>query len=212
VDDEGLAFLDLAAGTPRVVWRELGPATRVVDIARSPDGLAAVVVERDPRGRPVTSVWRWTLPDLVLRARAPFAAPDAGHGALAADGALLLVRRSAAGPALELVTEWRNETRAVAVEVPGVAAADVTAVRGAGALLFAVHRRPAAAATPGTVVEQVWPKGGPAVRVTLPGAGDAASVATRVHGGRLTVSDGLGRVVVADLRSRRVLANLTVRF
>ncbi|MEH1166938.1 bpX6 domain-containing protein [Micromonospora sp. CPCC 205539] len=71
VDDDGIAFVDLTGDSPRITWRELDSSTTVLDIARSPTSLAALVRISDQPGLGAarTEVWRWDLPSIMLRTR-----------------------------------------------------------------------------------------------------------------------------------------------
>ncbi|GIG19281.1 hypothetical protein Cch01nite_00050 [Cellulomonas chitinilytica] len=93
VDDGGLAAWDVTGESPKVLWRQrLAPGERVLDLARSSSSLAATI-RADGSGElePGVQLWRWSLPDGLLRARGVV---DLGVGAvvsagLTADGALL---------------------------------------------------------------------------------------------------------------------------
>lgn len=210
LDDQGMAFLDVAARGVRVAWRELSADVAVLDVARSPGRLAAVVHDRGPHATGAVEVWRWTLPDLTLRAR-PRLQPDLGTmigGALAAGGELLSLHTDGPGAAPRL---WHSPLYGRAAEVATGADVLLTAVLAAGDLLFRVVSRPSGE----TAVDlfRATPGASPPVTVRLPGVPSGAAapvVGARVHGDVLVVHDTAGRVVAVDVRRGTTIANLVV--
>jgi len=64
VDTDGIAVLDVLAGRPTVLWRELDPAYRVLSLARTPTTCSAVVYHETK-----VSLWHWNMPGWQLRMR-----------------------------------------------------------------------------------------------------------------------------------------------
>ncbi|MDQ1654120.1 MAG: hypothetical protein QOI35_3320, partial [Cryptosporangiaceae bacterium] len=188
VDDYGLAFLDAAASTPRVLWREFDRDTHVIDIARSPGSMAALVQLPAHGGGAALELWRWDLPSLMLRERTPVVPGDADGHALSASGLLLTRHPDPDGASLRLGGEL---LRTAPPDTRLLASGEVMAV-----------------ATPTgiqTVVDVGTEIGAPVARVAIPDAGD---VGIRHHANIITVRDSRGRVVAVDLVARGVVADL----
>ena len=214
-DDDGLVFLDTTSAVPRVLWREFGPSTSILDLARSPTGLAALV--SDPQvlaGMP--ELWRWSTPDLLLRSRVAVDLVDAVAGALTADGGLLTLHRppgEADGEnqlAVNFLSPGRQTANVVTVESGIPYAVQATGVELMTSTLVGAT----------TVVERLRrpPPDGPAVRVALPGRAETPGerpvpqpLGIREHAGRIVVFDAAGRVVGFDVAAGAATANFVVR-
>jgi hypothetical protein len=74
VDDDGIAFLDTTAETPRIIWRELDISQTVVRIGRTPSALTALVQTAPTALTPnaLTQLWSWDLPESPRRVRRLF--------------------------------------------------------------------------------------------------------------------------------------------
>jgi hypothetical protein len=210
LDDQGMAFLDVAAPGVRVAWRELSAGVAVLDVARSPGNLAAVVHDRRRGGTGVPEVWHWTLPDLTLRGRPPLQ-PDLRTtigGSLAATGDLLALQDdgSSATPRLWYVTP-HGRPREIATGADGL----VVRVLAAGHLLFRLLSTPSGESA--VDLFRPTPGSSPPVRVRFPGVpagADPPLVGARLHGDVLVVHDTAGRVAAVDVRRGTTLANLVV--
>jgi hypothetical protein len=210
VDDGGLAFLDVAADGVRVAWRELGPDVEVLDVARSPASLAALVVDRGPGGNGVLEAWRWSLPDLGLRARPPVRVSFWAtlSYALSSTGELLVLQDAGPDrpPRLERAPLYGDPSD---VTASGERQAFRVGVRAAGDLLFTLRRSPAGEVA-ADLFRATWGTG-PPLCVRFPaGATGRSPVGARVHGDALVVCDAAGRVVAVDVRRGVTIANLVV--
>ncbi len=218
-DDHGLAFLDITAPRPRLLWRELGPEIAVHSLARGPGWLSALVQGAVVSVDGVPQLWSWSLPDLTLRHREPvrITAPNAPgqlRGVAAAAGTgLLTLHDTGSGP---LLTLYRNAGRKFG-RVTDPRAVGVLAAGPLHAVLRSEEDRPMAAPTAGrdlTVdllgltsdADPTWP--GTTARIRFAGA---AAVALRHHDGVVTAHDGTGRIVAVDPRDGRIVANLSLR-
>ncbi|WP_433132837.1 bpX6 domain-containing protein [Micromonospora sp. CA-240977] len=189
VDDDSIAFVDLTVDVPRVTWRELDPSIAVLDIARSPTSLAALV---RITGRPGfdaahTEVWRWDLPALMLRMRRPVDLDGLDGVALLASAALL-------------TTSHDEHT-------------DTYQVKGHGAAVRTVEGRPTLLAGGGMRIDRptqttVEVTDGN-LRVVFPPA--VGAIGIRRHADALTVWEENGRLVVVDLTRRQAVARLRTR-
>ncbi|MFC4018438.1 bpX6 domain-containing protein [Micromonospora sp. GCM10011542] len=189
VDDDGIAFVDLTADLPRISWRELDPTIAVLDIARSPTSLAALVrvTHQTGMGAASTEVWRWDLPSLMLRARRTVDLDGLASVAVLASSTL--------------VTTSHDEH------------ADTYQVNGHRAAAQTVDTKPALLVSGGmsalridgpddTTVEIVDAD----LRVVFPPA--VGAIGIRGHADTLTVWEQNGRLVVIDLTLRQAIARL----
>ncbi|MEU7751186.1 bpX6 domain-containing protein [Micromonospora sp. NPDC049171] len=189
VDDDGIAFVDLSADVPRITWRELDPSVAVLDIARSPTSLAALVQVTHQPGSAITrtEVWRWDLPAILLRIRRTVDLDGL-------DGLTLLAS------AKLITTGYVEHTDTYHVTGHGPAArtmdAQPTLLTGGGIRID----RPT-----DTTVE--FADGN--LRVVFPPA--AGAIGMRRHADTLTVWEENGRLVVVDLTRRQAVARLRTR-
>ncbi|MEU8183495.1 bpX6 domain-containing protein [Micromonospora sp. NPDC049047] len=192
VDDDGIAFVDLSADVPRVAWRELDSDVAVLDIARSPTSLAALLRITGQPGSDAdhTEVWRWDLPGLMLRTRRPAELDGLASVVLLASSALITTSRDEATDTYR-VKENYAAARTVAAEPTLLTGGTMSAVR---------IDRPT-----DTTVEI----GGSHLRVVFPAA--AGAIGMRHHADTLTVWEENGRLVVVDLTRRQAVARLRTR-
>ncbi|MFF3689458.1 bpX6 domain-containing protein [Streptomyces sp. NPDC002187] len=198
VDEDGIAFVATDADRPRALWRELERDQNVESIARGPGHLAAIV--RTPGGFNLPDsreVWRWDLPEIVLRARDPVP-PDGPPMALLSDGTALHVEsEDGIGAELRLHAYGTRPTGSTPYAVP----ADTTGLLQDGSTLATVVADESRSS--------VWfaerPGGRTWACVTFP---EGASPRLRVHAGLATLHDGQGRIVVLDLTHRSPALNL----
>ena len=213
LDPDGLVLVDTlgvvggspaAVDQPRTVWREFERGVTVHALSRREDRLSALVSGESVGVDGKPQLWTWSIPGMTLRARRPVVLSTASHGpitslALGAGTGLLVLHGEAAPPLLQWHPATYHPVRELDAEhVVGVAAAGPH---------LALRRT----SSQGQVVDVLTvdsPESPPALRVEIPGADD---LRLRHHGQVITVHDGAGRVVDADLGTRRVVANLTVR-
>ncbi|MET8040528.1 hypothetical protein ABZU25_06635 [Micromonospora sp. NPDC005215] len=189
VDDDGIAFVDLTADVPRVTWRELDPGIAVLDIARSPTSLAALVriTRRPGSDAGHAEMWRWDLPALMLRMRRPVDLDGLDGLALLASAALM-------------TTTHDKHT-------------DTYRVKGHGAAVRTVATKPTVLAGGETSALRI---DGPTnttvdiadgnLRVVFPPA--VGAIGIRRHADALTVWEENGRLVVVDLTRRQAVTRL----
>ncbi|MFG1840454.1 bpX6 domain-containing protein [Micromonospora sp. NPDC049175] len=189
VDDDGIAFVDLTADVPRVTWRELDPGIAVLDIARSPTSLAALVrITRQPGSdADHTEVWRWDLPALMLRLRRPVDLDGLASVALLASSALITTRHDEHTGTYE--------------------------VRGHGAPTRMVEAKPTLLTGGGMRVDRPTDTtveiADGNFRVVFPPS--VGAIGVRRHADTLTVWEESGRLVVVDLTRRQAVACLRTR-
>ncbi|MFI6262460.1 bpX6 domain-containing protein [Micromonospora sp. NPDC051006] len=192
VDDDGIAFVDLTADTPRITWRELDPTITVLDIARSPTSLAALVrVTHQPGfGAASTEVWRWDLPSLMLRTRLPVDLDGLASVAVLASSTLM-------------TTSHDEHTDTYHVTGHGAAARTVdtkpTLLAGGSTSALRLDR------PDGTTVEIADDN----LRVVFPPA--VGAIGIRRHADTLTVWEQNGRLVVIDLTLRQAVTRQRTR-
>ncbi|MEV4825164.1 bpX6 domain-containing protein [Micromonospora sp. NPDC049274] len=192
VDDDGLAFVDLTADAPRVAWRELDAGSVVLDVARSPTSLAALVrlTHQPGSGAVSTEVWRWSLPSLMLRDRRVVDLDGLSSAGVLASSTL--------------VTTRHDEH------------ADTYHVTGHGAAGLTLDAKPTLLASGGlsalrldgpfdTTVETA----DGALRVVFPQA--VGAIGLREHAGALTVWEQNGRLVVIDRVRGQAVTRLRTR-
>jgi hypothetical protein len=186
------------------VWREFEAGVEVLRLARTSTSMSALV--RGPsihvEGRP--QVWTWSQPAMTLRDRSTLLPDDDVPGpltglALAAGGSLLTLHGEGRDAVARLRTRGGSGS---AVTLPGEG---VDAVLSSGPHLMLVRH------DGGQLVGEVLAAdggGSVAVRVMFPGG---AQLRLRHHGSVVTVNDGSGRVVAADVRGGSVVVNTSVR-
>ncbi|RZT77837.1 hypothetical protein EV382_1003 [Micromonospora violae] len=192
VDDDGIAFIDLTADTPHIAWRELDPTIAVLDIARSPTSLAALVRVNHQLGSGAarTEVWRWDLPSLMLRARRTVDLNGLTSIAVLASSRLMTTSHDEHSDTYNVIghgAEARNlETKPTLLASCGMSALRID--------------RP-----DDTTVEIADGK----LRVVFPPTDGA--IGFRRHADALTVWEQNGRLVVIDLTLRQAVARLRTR-
>lgn len=192
VSERGLEWVEPDGDRWRLVWRELTePGTRVLQVVRTPACLMALFAWHD------VHVWRWSLPDLALRARGTFEPDD--ELLVVATGDVARLQQGAGVAALHwhAVAGQRTSSETlylrggplhVLVSGPSYALVEETE----DAVWVTVHAHPGATAC----AEVRLPPGAvPALRSTPDG---------------LTLRDGSGRVVVIDVARRVLVADLAV--
>lgn len=195
VDDSGLCSWDTTGDAPRVLWRQrLARGEHVLDLARSPSSLSATI-RADGSGelQPGVHLWRWSLPDGLLRARAVLSlgVDPIESAALLADGVLLTTERHGGVPYLHRYRGLGEPAREALADQgatlvgSGTGAAFLTPT--ADGMLVASDSRA--------------PHGG--WSVVAPGAG---AVLVRQDARAVVVSSDDGRVIAFDPSSRRVEA------
>jgi hypothetical protein len=192
VDDDGLAFVELTSGAPRIAWRELDASSAVLDIARSPTSLAALVrvTGQQGLGAASTEVWRWDLPSLMLRSRRAVDLDGLTGVAVLASSTLVTTSQDEQGGAHQVV--------------------------GHGAATLTLDTPPTVLVSGGTSALRVDSLSDTSVeiadrdlRVVFPPAVDAVGI--RGHAGALAVWEPEGRLVVVDLADRQPVARLRTR-
>jgi hypothetical protein len=194
VDRDGLAGIDTLEPRPVELWREFNSDCRIVSIARSPSSMAAVVDAplQGIRDRRSLELWRWDLPESVLRTRAVHDQPALGEDSrVTASGRLLRIVESEAGPRLVAGGEGRAARLVVAGDAVLRASGDVYATEAAEDGAVRVDVRPPDADDPAATVH--WP-------------GPLAGL--REHDGVVTLWDAGGRIVAVRLSPPRLLASL----
>ncbi|MEU7587331.1 bpX6 domain-containing protein [Micromonospora sp. NPDC049230] len=189
VDDDGIAFVDLTADVPRITWRELDPTIAVLDIARSPTSLAALVRITGQPGFDAdhSEVWRWDLPTLMLRVRRPVDLDGLASVALLASSALM-------------TTSHDEHT-------------DTYQVKGRDAPARTVEAKPTLLAGGGIRIDRSTDTtvdiADGDLRVVFPPT--VGAIGMRRHADTLTVWEENGRLVVVDLTRRQAVARLRTR-
>lgn len=192
VSERGLEWVEREGDRWRLVWRELTePGTQVVRVVRSPDALAALFVHGD------LQAWSWSLPQVTLRQRGtvdpgadPLIVATGQVGRLEQGSGVAAVHWHAVhGQRLTTETIFSRGEVALLVSGPSYTVLE----RSADKLRATVH---ASYSEPGCAVVELAVAFVPSVRWTP---------------GRVTVSDGTGRVLVIDTERLRLAADLSVR-
>lgn len=198
VDDTGIATWDTTGEAPRVVRRQpLDRGEEVLDLARSPHALAATL-RADGFGalQPGVHLWRWSLPDGLLRSRVVL---DLGNepvasAALRADGALVTTATGFSGP---YVRRWLGAGAPLAARLDD----PTTTYVGTGPGIATLSQRPDGV----LVTSEAAPHaGGWSVRVH-----GSEQVAVRQQGSTVVVRSWDGRVLAFDATTGRVAARFT---
>ncbi|MET8525937.1 bpX6 domain-containing protein [Micromonospora sp. NPDC005172] len=192
VDDDGLAFVELTSDAPRIAWRELDASSAVLDIARSPTSLAAVVRITGPQGHGAgtTEVWRWDLPSLMLRTRRAVDLDGLTGVAVLASSTLVTTSQDEQGGTHQVVGHGANT---LTLDTPP------TVLTSGATSALRVDSRSV------TTVEIADRD----LRVVFPPAVDTVGV--REHAGTLAMWEPEGRLVVVDLARRQPVARLRTR-
>lgn len=210
----GIVLLDTTRPTVRELWRtRLGPGEVVVELARSATSLAAVIRADGSGELPAgLHLWRWSVPDLLLRGRDLVELPPepVSSGALTAAGVLVTVHDGHFGPGTDVRHQGVHETpRTVSSQDgplrvvpagtrPAFLSATPDGVRAAG---HEVHRASWSVALPGA--------GSVGVRITDGVPGPVATGTRHSGAGRtgvVVVWSADGRVVAFEPSTGRALA------
>lgn len=182
VDTDGIAVLDVLADRPKVLWRELDPTYRVLQLARTPSACSAIVDHEAS-----LSIWHWDMPGWQLRMR-----PSTGSHPTAtitnASGYLIALepdpdtgspRLNAGQPGNPPYLKNLPPEHAYRVLASGNA-----------------HALASARDTTTTVEIGLGTSAGPQIRATFPNT-DQGDVGMREHAGTITLWHRDGRILVA---------------
>jgi hypothetical protein len=164
-------------------------------------------------------IWRWGMPQVILRSRSQVEIDDAVDSVLTADGSLLSLHDSRApGGQLRLRKNSERNPTAIHFDSSPEMEREPSGVHAAGDQLFISFRSDDAITLTG--LDRLVGEGR-GVHLRLPGPArppgnppplkEYPSPGVRLHARRLTVYDDGGRVVSVDLTGRGVGANLVVR-
>ena len=189
LDADGLAAVDVTDDHPRELWRDLEPDTLVVDFARSPLSMSAIVdTPLQGRGGELSlERWCWDLPTRRLRRRALSVGTWDRTARITASGTLLWI-------------EDGMEHRSTDGQTRTALAPDGAYIAVSGDVEGLVDPN-----GPRVVVRR---DGDPHAVVEIPAA---ETLGIRAHADVVTVWSADGRVVAVDLTTREPVANLTVR-
>lgn len=202
VDDAGtINFLDVRATSVRSLWREVTDEAAVVDLARGPGKLSAVVRHPASALRPMEwlEVWHWDLPSLGLRSRGHLDWLD-GQVRLTTGGVVQLEANEHSAGSYTLATGLgAPQVRRIAWESESFLQLITDGVRHAVISSGADGTRLAISPVTSRDAD---------LAVQFP---DAETASFRTHHGLVAVWDLSGRIVVADLENRQVLGNFRTR-
>ncbi|GIH22266.1 hypothetical protein Aph01nite_05760 [Acrocarpospora phusangensis] len=78
VSDEGIVVFDVLADSPRMVWREMTEAAKILSVNRTATSISAIGLV-SVNGRPQLEAWRWELPGWTLRGRTRVRSDESLH-------------------------------------------------------------------------------------------------------------------------------------
>lgn len=202
VDEAGtINFLDVRATSVRSLWREVTDEAAVVDLARGPGKLSAVVRHPASDLRPMEwlEVWHWDLPSLGLRSRGHLDWLD-GQVRLTTGGIVQLETNEHPAGSYTLVTDRGGpQVRRIAWEPGSFLQLTTDGVRHAVTSSGADGTRVAISPVSSRDAD---------LTVHFP---DSVTASFRSHHDLVAVWDLSGRIVVADLENRQVLGNFRTR-
>lgn len=202
VDEAGtINFLDVRATSVRSLWREVADEAVVVDLARGPGKLSAVVRHPASALRPTEwlETWHWDLPSVSLRSRGHLSWLD-GQVRLTTSGVVQLRASEHSTESYTLVThQGTSPVRQIEWESESALELTTDGVRHAVTSWGADGTRVAISPTSSRDAE---------LTVQFP---DDVTAGFRTHHDLVAVWDLSGRIVAADLENRQVVGNFRTR-